>query len=119
MMNFSVGELYHFLWSLRHEERTLQDWANTPPPTPSAGLGVLQSFPNVLSQGPAPHYVTDADKKRLAKLVEEIKKVADRHKFESTQHRITLFEIKNRFDSPFHEFIGEIRTLREALERRP
>jgi hypothetical protein len=116
MMNFSVGELYHFLWSLKHEEQTLQDWANTPPPSGGVGVGILGNLGTALSRGPVPQYVSDLDKKRLGDLVEKIKKVAERHKFESTKHRVQLFEMKNRFVFPFHEFIGEIRTLREAIE---
>ncbi len=105
MMNFSVGELYSYLWSLRHEEEMLQGQAIMPAALGGFGSGGLLGT-SALS----------GIKKRLSALIEKIKKIADRHKFELAQHRISRFDIKVRFPCALHEFIGDIRALREALE---
>jgi hypothetical protein len=122
MFNFSVGEVYAHLSSLRREEDRLQAWADVPPPPAQlfegpgglGGLGGLGGNPFV--PVPAPKFAPDDDKKRVSDLVEKIKKIAERHRFDSTLHRIGMFEVKKDYFFPFHEFIGEIRTLREALE---
>jgi hypothetical protein len=115
MWNFSAGEAYSYLSSLRGEEERLQAWADVPPQPQQPLLGLSQ-LPSPFDPVPAPKFAPDEDKKRIAELVANIKKIADRHGFENAQHRLRLFEIKLGYLILFHEFIGEIRALREGLE---
>jgi hypothetical protein len=96
-MNFSVGEVYSYLSSLRREEDRLQAWADAPPQPQQLfeGLGGLgQSLPNPFDPGPAPKFAPDEDKKRVSGLVDSIKKIADRHHFKFALHRIGMLRSK-------------------------
>lgn len=106
MFNFQIIGLIHLLWMLDFFEKS----PLTPRPAPIGATGVARLAPFLFGE------LSEIDKLNAKEIIQQAKALADRLDLRSTNHRVSTFEMKLRFNIKGDDYINEIKVLREALK---
>jgi hypothetical protein len=110
MINYQVFSLCHLLRFLRQEEGRFAMFALGTP------LGMLGHTLESAIAPPQPPEITEQHKEEIRPLINFAKTICQQLEIQSALDRIGIFTGKMRFTISPHDFVAEIRVLRESIE---